>query len=167
CRLRTRLRTADQQIPAELKIQHRQMRIVLLCKIRDALIGGLIDRGSATQIQGDAIKKRLIKLLMLPQQRGVRFIGGLLQSLFSAGEAVSADIIVMIEVGAHRDANDGFIGSVYHQALGIFCPLAATKLWFNQRSEADLAFHPFVRTALAFNTQALISYMQLMCLRTV
>src|SRR5690606_26384365 len=78
CWLRTRLRTADQQIPAELKIQHRQMRIVLLCKIRDALIGGLIDRGCATQIQGDAIKKRLIKLLMLPQQRGVRFIGGLL-----------------------------------------------------------------------------------------
>ena len=60
CGLRSRARRGDQEIPAVLEIERREMRVFALEKLRWALVCGKLSGGGSPEVQFDAMKKSLV-----------------------------------------------------------------------------------------------------------
>jgi len=108
-RLRARPRAADQQVPAELKVEGRQLRIVLLIGVSNPFVRRPLGGRGGAEVQRDAAKQLLMGGHMVLEHRIERPPGGPGDGLFGQCFGVAAHVLEALVAGRRRDQQDGGI----------------------------------------------------------
>ena len=108
-RLPARARAGEQQVPAKLKVEGRQLRIGSLPKVPDAFVGRQFHGLSRAQVQGDFAKEPLMFRNVGLAQRGEGFLTRGLEVILGQETRIAADVFETLVTGRGRDHQYGGI----------------------------------------------------------
>ena len=108
-RLTTGPRRADEQVTAKLIIQRRELRVVALGKMFDALVRRQLQRLAPAKIKRNAAEQCLMLGKVCRLELGERFFGRRCDPLFDHALGIAAHVVVIFVARGDRDEQRDFV----------------------------------------------------------